>query len=79
MRERLGLCYSIVGYPTAYENNGAFIIYTSTSPENVELAVTAIRKEIDLLLKEGITAEELRKGKEQIVTGWCWGRRVRPR
>lgn len=73
VRERLGLCYSIVGYPTAYENNGAFIIYTSTSPENVELAVTAIRKEIDLLLKEGITAEELRKGKEQIVTGMVLG------
>ena len=29
VREKLGLCYSIMGYPTSYENNGAFIIYTS--------------------------------------------------
>lgn len=73
VREKLGLCYSIVGYPTAYENNGAFIIYTSTNPESVELAVGAIKKEIEILLADGITADELKKGKEQIVTGMVLG------
>ena len=38
VRERLGLCYSIMGYPTAYENNGAFIIYTSMSPDSGQRA-----------------------------------------
>ena len=73
VREKLGLCYSIMGYPTSYENNGAFIIYTSLSPANVELAVSAIKREIELLLAEGITPEELKKGKEQIVTGMVLG------
>lgn len=73
VRERLGLCYSIMGYPTAYENNGAFIIYTSMSPDSVELAVSAIKREIELLLADGITEQELKKGKEQLVTGMVLG------
>ena len=73
VREKLGLCYSIMGYPTSYENNGAFIIYTSLNPANVELAVSAIKREIEMLLEDGITPEELKKGKEQIVTGMVLG------
>lgn len=73
VREKLGLCYSIVGYPSSYENNGCFIIYTATNPQNVAAAVKAIREEILLLVSEGITEEELRKGKEQIKTALVLG------
>lgn len=73
VRERLGLCYTIMGYPSSYENNGAFVIYTSTNPENVEKAVHAIRNEIDLLLEKGVTSEELNKGKEQLKTSLVLG------
>ncbi len=68
VRERLGLCYTILGYPSTYKNNGAYIIYTATNPESVEQAVRAIRGEIDLLLKDGVTEQELKKGKEQLKT-----------
>lgn len=73
VREKLGLCYSIVGYPSSYENNGSFIIYTSTNPQNVELAVGAIRKEIEKLVDDGITDAELNMGKEQIKTAMVLG------
>lgn len=73
VREKLGLCYSISGYPSSYENNGSFIIYTSVNPANVERAVVAIRKEIDKLIAENITEEELLKGKEQMKTGLVLG------
>lgn len=73
VRERLGLCYTIVGYPSTYENNGSFIIYTSTNPQSVEAAVKAIRREIELLVSEGISDEELNKGKEQLKTSLVLG------
>lgn len=73
VREKLGLCYSIVGYPSSYENNGSFIIYTSTNPQNIELAVKAIRDEILLLVEGGITDAELNMGKEQIKTSIILG------
>jgi len=73
VREKLGLCYTIVGYPSSYQNNVAYIVYTSTSPANVEKAVRAIRREIDLLLESGITDDELNKGKEQLKTSLVLG------
>ena len=73
VREKLGLCYTVIGYPSTYENNGAYIIYTATNPESVEKAVRAIRGEIDLLLKDGVTDAELNKGKEQLKTSLVLG------
>lgn len=73
VRERLGLCYTIYSYPSFYLKEGSFIIYTSTNPSSVESAVRAIKSEIDLLLKDGITLEELNKGKEQMKTGLVIG------
>ena len=66
-------CYTIYGYPSAYEKNGAFIIYTSTSPENALKAVHAIREEIDLLLEKGVSEQELEKGKQQLKTSLVLG------
>ncbi len=73
VREKLGLCYSIGGYPAAYRNNGYYVIYTSTNKASVEKAVKAIRKEIDLLLADGITDEELSMGKEKLKTALVLG------
>ena len=73
VREKHGLCYTIYGYPSAYEMNGAFIIYTSTSPENALKAVHAIREEIDLLLEKGVSEQELEKGKQQLKTSLVLG------
>ncbi|MEG2451192.1 MAG: pitrilysin family protein, partial [Clostridia bacterium] len=73
VRERLGLCYTIFGYPSNYENNGMFVVYTSTNPESTLKAVEAIRAEIDLLLCDGISEEELGKGKEQLKTSLVLG------
>ncbi|MBR4800124.1 MAG: insulinase family protein [Clostridia bacterium] len=73
VREKLGLCYSIGGYPAAYRNNGYYVIYTSTNKQSVEKAVKAIRKEIDLLLADGITDDELSMGKEKLKTALVLG------
>lgn len=73
VREKLGLCYTVFGYPSAYENNGSFTIYSAVNPTGVESAVRAIRHEIDLLLDKGITDEELKKGKQQLKTSMVLG------
>lgn len=73
VREKLGLCYTIYGYPSAYQNNGTFVIYTATSPKNANKAVAAIRDEIKLLLAHGVSDEELNKGKEQLKTSLVLG------
>lgn len=73
VREKLGLCYTVTAYPSAYENNGVFTVYAATSPQNAERAVKAIKHEIDLLLADGINDDELKKGKEQLKTSLVLG------
>lgn len=73
VREKLGLCYTISGSASAYEKNGAYVIYTATSPENTVKAVEAIKKEIDILLRDGVTDEEMSRAKEQMKTSLVLG------
>ncbi len=73
VREKLGLCYTVMGYPSTYESGGAYVIYTSTNPSNAEKAARAIRREIDILLTDGVSDEELKKGKEQLKTSLVLG------
>lgn len=73
VREKHGLCYTIYGYPSVYQKNGAFVIYTATSPDNALKAAHAIKEEIDLLLAKGVTEQELEKGKQQLKTSLVLG------
>ena len=73
VREKLGLCYSIGGYGVAFPGSGVYLIYTSTNKQSVSKAVKAIRKEIDLFLKDGITDDELTMGKAKLKTALVLG------
>ena len=74
VREKLGLCYTIDGYSTSYPNKNSFYtIYTSTNKQSVKKAVEAIKKEVDLLIKDGVTDAELSLAKEKIKTALVLG------
>ncbi|WP_227766578.1 M16 family metallopeptidase [Zhaonella formicivorans] len=66
IREERGLAYSIYSYHTAYFDSGLFTIYAGTSPNKVREVIELTLKEIAKLKKNGITAEELHRTKEQI-------------
>lgn len=66
VREQNGYAYTIYSYPCVYTSDGYFIVYFGTSFEKVSDAISLIRRELDLLLKEGITDEELNRAKEQL-------------
>ncbi|MDP4133702.1 MAG: pitrilysin family protein [Bacillota bacterium] len=66
IREKEGLAYSIYSSVESYKDAGMFSIYAGLNRENLEKTRDLIKKEIDLLLKEGISDEELYRSKEQI-------------
>ena len=66
IREELGLAYSVFSYPSAYINNGALTIYVGTNPKTAEKAVKAIYELIKDIKKNGLTEEELERGKKQL-------------
>ena len=66
VREQLGLCYSIYSSPSAFVNNGSFNIVVNISAANTERTLDAVVGEINRLLKDGITDEELERSKVQL-------------
>ncbi len=68
IRERLGLVYEILSYPTMFSDVGSIDIYTSTNINNFAKTLTAIMDEINKLLKNGISNEDLKRTEERVFS-----------
>ncbi len=66
IREERGLVYAIYSYFAAFQDTGLFTIYSGTNPENLDKVLGLIWSELELLVKDGVTLEELAMTKEQI-------------
>jgi len=73
IREEKGLAYSIYSYQTNYSDGGLFTVYAGTRPTNTAQVLELIWKNITELKTNGITAQELRKTKEQLKGGLLLG------
>lgn len=59
IRERRGLAYSVYSGVSAYADAGAFTIYAGTQLAHAEQVMELIRDQLELLIKDGITDDEL--------------------
>ena len=66
VRERQGLCYSVSSSLDLASDIGSMIIYTGTDPAKASTAVSSIVAEMEKLAGEGITPEELEKGRAML-------------
>ncbi|HUA67368.1 MAG TPA: pitrilysin family protein, partial [Candidatus Saccharimonadales bacterium] len=67
IREELGLAYYVGAQNLAGLVPGYFAFYTGTEPSKVELVEKELLKEAELLRREGLTAEELKRAKAKII------------
>jgi len=68
IRERRGLAYSVWSAPVAYADAGAFTIYVGTSPDHLADVLELVDHELERLLSDGITDDEL-----EIAIGYLTG------
>ncbi len=73
IREEKGLVYSIYSYPSTYKTAGLFVIYAGMNPEYLQTVIDLSKKEVDLLIKKGVTKDELNKSKEQMKGNFILG------
>lgn len=66
IRENRGLAYSVYSYHTAYEDCGLFTIYTGTAPNQTDEVLDLTMDIVDQVRNNGMTASELKDGKEQL-------------
>jgi predicted Zn-dependent peptidase len=59
IRERRGLAYSVYSGVSAYADTGAFQMYAGTQPEHGDEVIGLLRAELDKLVDNGISDEEL--------------------
>jgi predicted Zn-dependent peptidase len=66
IREERGLSYSVFSYHTAFKETGLFTIYTGTTPAQLGETFEVIATVLRTMRQNGISQEELNKGKEQL-------------
>ena len=63
IREKRGLVYSVYSGHSSFAETGLMSVYAATGPDKVDEVLRLVREEIDSLLNDGITEEELTRGK----------------
>jgi predicted Zn-dependent peptidase len=66
IREKHGLAYAVFTYHSMHQETGSLTAYVGTRPDNVEQVVGLLREQVDKLVADGVTAEELHRSKESL-------------
>lgn len=68
IRERDGLTYGVYARPSGFTGggDGAFKVWATFSPARYDESVAALRREIDIFFKGGITKKKLEERKEEM-------------
>ena len=73
IREERGLAYSIYSYPSIYKNGGSLVIYAGTNPNQIEEVISLIYSEINDIIENSLSEEEVTKSKEQLKGNYILG------
>ena len=69
IREQRGLAYAVYSFRMAHVDTGAWGVYVGTTPAQAETALDLIAEEIDDVIGEGITVDELERAKGSMRGG----------
>src|SRR3989344_5945667 len=66
VRERRGLAYNVGAHSGSYKDTGAFTVYAGLKLEKVYEGLEVILAELEIMIAEKVTDEELTKAKEMV-------------
>lgn len=67
IREKRGLVYTVGSSHSSYAKCGLFSVYAATGPQRVREVLTLVRQQIADVVQNGITQEELARGKGHLT------------
>lgn len=73
IREESGLAYSVYSFPSTFRDCGMFTIYAATNPASAQKVISEICREIEKLLKHGISEAEFIRSKNQLKGNYIIG------
>lgn len=66
IREEAGLAYAVYSYLASFRQSGLLIVSAGSAPAHHPLLLEIAEREIDAVRREGLTDEEVERGKEQV-------------
>ncbi|GAA2622612.1 putative zinc protease [Paractinoplanes durhamensis] len=73
IREKRGLAYSVYSYASQYADAGLFGVYAGCAPGKVEEVLDLTRAELERVANDGLTAEEIARGKGMVKGAYVLG------
>ena len=73
IREKRGLAYSVYSYGSQYADAGLFGVYAGCAPGKVEEVLDLTRRELAAVAADGVTVEELSRGKGMVKGSYVLG------
>jgi predicted Zn-dependent peptidase len=67
IREQRGLAYAVHSFRMPFRDSGAFAIYVGTTPTQTSEVMKPVRSELDKLMQDGLTDEELVRAKGHVA------------
>ncbi|WP_052569624.1 M16 family metallopeptidase [Endomicrobium proavitum] len=72
LKEEKQLVYSIGSASVSSKGTGVFYIYSVFDAKNMDAIKTEVRKQIEKIIADGVTDEELNRAKIAVKTGWSF-------
>ena len=66
VREELGLAYAVYTYSSFHADSGMHGVYVATAPDSAAAALDAIRRELQQVVSNGLPADEIAMGRQQL-------------
>lgn len=66
LREKYGLVYTVESNMTTYSDTGLWSVYFGCDAEDIERCRELVRQELDIVMQEPLTVNQLRKAKMQL-------------
>ena len=73
IREEMGVAYTVYSGPSSYPHCGELTVYTATNPQSVQQVLDEIDREIEKLLRNGMTEKEFTMSKAQLKGSFILG------
>ncbi len=67
LRDKKSLAYTVTSFYTPGIESGYFGVYIGTAPQKEQEAISGIKEQLDLVLKDGVTDDELKRAQNYLV------------
>jgi zinc protease len=76
LREKRGLAYEVSAFYPTHLDTAQFVAYMGTAPENTQTALDGLKSEVDQLVNQPLSDEELQNAKNKFLGQYALGKQT---